>query len=180
MEALQFAVRTAGLLAVLYAAAVIEIAFPATDFTPSAMALAVTLAAIATRRSAVVWAVLGGGLMDATSSGRLGPFLIAFGLIATVFKSLTANASRSWWSVPAISFTFAGVQPFVVLIVLRITASASPDVFDIAISALTRGGVTTFTATIVLLVILILQRVTTSMNTNTPVTLTNRWRMITE
>jgi hypothetical protein len=180
METMPFAVRTVGLLAVLYAAAVIELAFPAAEFTPSAMALAVTLAANTSRRSVVLWAVLGGLLMDATSSGRLGPFLIAFGLIATVFQTLTTNAPRSWWSVPAMSFALATVQPFVILIVLRLTAAASPNGLDTALMAVTRGGVTAFTATLALLAMMIVQRITSPATTSTPVTLTNRWRMITE
>ncbi|HET6425046.1 MAG TPA: hypothetical protein VFG20_15270, partial [Planctomycetaceae bacterium] len=119
-------------------------------------------------------------LMDATSSGRLGPFLIAFGLIATVFQTLTTNAPRSWWSVPAMSFALATVQPFVILIVLRLTAAASPNGLDTALMAVTRGGVTAFTATLALLAMMIVQRITSPATTSTPVTLTNRWRMITE
>lgn len=181
MEWIPFFGRNIGLLTVLYTAAVIELACPTGDFVPSAIALVVTLMVCLSRPTpAVCWAVAGGFLIDALSQGRLGSFVVAYGLITCLLLSVASSAQRTWWFAPALSSALAGVQPFVLTLIARIEAAPVMPTETLLMTAFLRGGSTACAAIAALLAITIVQRVWSPTQSHEPLALTNKWRMITD
>lgn len=179
MDGLHSLARIAVVMALLYVAAVVELMVPAQEFLPSAIALAVTAAACVTHRSAIVWAAIGGGLIDITSAGRLGPHLIAYGILAAVFLNPGTPHQRSWWFVPTLSFLLAAVRPLIVLGIAMSANSTNINATQSGLAALTQGSATACTAGVGLLLLIMIQRVWQPNLTHQPLALTNRWDMIT-
>ncbi len=181
MEWFRFGSRTAGLLAVLYAATVMELSWPADDFTPSWIALAATLAVcVSSTSTSVFWAAAGGFVIDATSRGPLGPFLMAYGLLVSVFVSAAPVGRRTWWFTPAVAFTLAAAHPMVIMLLARLDAASVVEPMVIIKATVIRGSVTAFAATLGVLMSAILQRLWSPSQSREPMQLSNRWTMLTE
>lgn len=181
MEWFRFGSRNVGLFAVLYAATVMELSWPADDFTPSWIALAVTLAVCVSSTSAsVFWAATGGFVIDATSRGPLGPFLMIYGLFVGVLVSVAPMGRRTWWFNPAVAFTLAAVPPVVMLLLARLDAASVVEPMVIIKATVIRGGVTAFAATLGVLIMGISQRLLSPSLSREPIQLSNRWTMLTE
>ncbi len=181
MEGMQFAVRTAGMLAALYVALVIELSFPGGEAIPSAIALATTvLVCLSRTRAAVFWAAAGGFAIDASSTGRLGPFVMAHGIIASVFLSVAPAARRTWWFGPSLAFAFAACAPLVIGLLARIEETTPMPPTLMFQTAVTRGLATACAATVGLMLLAIAQRLCSPARSHEPLTLSNRWTMITE
>lgn len=181
MEWLRHTFRHCGLLGVLYLATVIELSFPRSEFVPSWMALAVTLAlSLSPPTSGVFWAAAGGFILDATSPGPLGPLLMAYGLIASGFVGLAPSNRRTWWFAPTIAFALAAIHPVVLSGLMMLEGTQAVDYHTLLLTAFTRGGTTAFAATVCALLFAILQRLLSPSALQGPLPLTNRWTMLTE
>lgn len=172
-------VRIAVVMILLYVATIIELTLPEQDVLPSALALAVTATMCLTRRSTIFWSAMGGLLIDITSAGRLGPCLVAYGVVATVFVRSATTQRNSWWFVPSVAFAFAAIQPLTVMIAARLADAPGVELTASLLTACTRGGATACAAALALLLMVIVQRVLQPMRTDQPLALTNRWDMIT-
>lgn len=181
MEWLRLGFRHTVLLAVFYAATVTELSWQAETFTPSWIALAVTLALCVNATSAaIVLAGVGGFLIDATSRGPLGPFLMTYGLLGVLFVSMAPAGRRAWWFTPAVAFTFAAAHPVVMMLLARLDAAPVAEPLPIINTALLRGGVTAFVATLGVLLHAVMLRVVSPATSQEPMQLSNRWKMLTE
>lgn len=181
MEWLRFGSRTAGLLAALYAATVVELSWPANDFTPSWIALAVTFAIAVNRTSAsVAWAAVGGFVIDATARGPFGAVLMAYGFVAGFFVTLVPAGRRTWWFTPTVAFTLATVLPVVQALIAHWDGGSLVEPALLWKPALLRGCTTAFAATVCVMLYCVTQRLLSPSVSSQPLQLSNRWTMLTE
>ncbi len=181
MEWLRFGTRTAGLFAVLYAATVMELSWPLGDFTPSWIALAVTLAvSVSGSSTGVFCAAAGGFVIDATSRGPIGPFLMVYGLLASGFVALVPMERRTWWFAPAVAFALAAIHPVAQSLLLQFDGAGAVDFNSILRTAFVRGCTTALAATVCAMLSAITQRLLAPALSREPMPLSNRWKMLSE
>lgn len=181
MEWIAIMGRNLGLFTVLYGAVTIELTYPTQAFAPSAIALAVTwIVGLSRPTPAIFWAAVGGFFLDVMTPGRLGPFVMSYGLMVCMLLSLASTARSAWWLIPTLAFALAAVQPLVLALIARIEAAPVIVTESLLTTVFVRGGSTACASIMALFAVTIFQRMWSSTHAQEPLALTNRWRMITD